>query len=739
MAGRLSRAGRRARASSPARGAAALAALLACGIDSRELSLADAGPTAIDSRDLRAAQSLDCEPGRYRCRGALLQACRDDGPGFVSVERCASAALCDAEAGLCRAAACAAEELACRGARLERCNADRDGFELIATCRSPAHCNPGLGQCSDAPCTAGERRCDRDDDDASAVLEECRGEGEGWRLLSACVTRALCDWTLRAPLSAELLPASPAALGLEPSPGRLSLCRQPRCSAGEVRCEGERLQVCDEGRTGFEALRGCEISALCEAQRERCGAPACAAGEHRCELRQGMVVLTACSAGRGGFDVVAVCGPGQTCDAAGGECDVCAPGAARCEGDTLVRCDARGQREEREVCGSGLCSASARRCLPCDPDGPARCRGPELSVCTVRAGAELEIRSRCETRELCEQTLAACAPASEGSDCQCAQAACRTGELRCEGAELQRCNAGLTGFESVATCDSAALCNASTGQCSACAPGEIRCEGAEVLECSSDGGGFAPAAEHDPCFAGRSIRRCIEGLLREEPCELGCDAGASECRACREGASRCLDATTEELCVAGRLTAVSCTLGCVAGRCANCTASQCVDGARRRACVDGQLQPSTDCSDGDVCNGVEGCFEGACIAGAGPDCDDDDPCTDDRCDPLSGCAHEANEASCSDGNPCNGVEICGGGRCLAAVPPTCAEDDDPCTNAVCDPAQGCVQARRAACVPCEGNVCVGNVFVACENGVRGAATDCEQVGGFCSPASGCVR
>ena len=49
-----------------------------------------------------------------------------------------------------------------------------------------------------------------------------------------------------------------------------------------------------------------------------------------------------------------------------------------------------------------------------------------------------------------------------------------------------------------------------------------------------------------------------------------------------------------------------------------------------------------------------------CVTG---DCDDGNPCTDDTCDPATGCQHAANTASCSDGSECTLADQCNGGQC----------------------------------------------------------------------------
>ncbi len=97
------------------------------------------------------------------------------------------------------------------------------------------------------------------------------------------------------------------------------------------------------------------------------------------------------------------------------------------------------------------------------------------------------------------------------------------------------------------------------------------------------------------------------------------------------------------------------------------------------------------CSDGDACNGEETCDgAGSCVAGMPVAVDDGNPCTLDRCDSLVGVVHEAlrGGASCSDGNLCNGEELCdGAGHCAPGVAPP-VDDQLICTDDSCDPAIG---------------------------------------------------
>jgi subtilisin-like proprotein convertase family protein len=65
---------------------------------------------------------------------------------------------------------------------------------------------------------------------------------------------------------------------------------------------------------------------------------------------------------------------------------------------------------------------------------------------------------------------------------------------------------------------------------------------------------------------------------------------------------------------------------------------------------------NADCSDGDLCNGVETCVGNVCQAGTSVNCDDGLFCTVDTCTPATGaCVHAPNP--CADGNPCT-VDNC---------------------------------------------------------------------------------
>jgi len=95
------------------------------------------------------------------------------------------------------------------------------------------------------------------------------------------------------------------------------------------------------------------------------------------------------------------------------------------------------------------------------------------------------------------------------------------------------------------------------------------------------------------------------------------------------------------------------------------------------------------CSDGNLCNGVEVCLAGVCQPGTPVSCADNNPCTTETCDPKAGCLRTAvaNGTPCVDSNLCNGEETCQSGVCSPGTPPTCSGSGID----ACDPITGCTQ------------------------------------------------
>ena len=98
------------------------------------------------------------------------------------------------------------------------------------------------------------------------------------------------------------------------------------------------------------------------------------------------------------------------------------------------------------------------------------------------------------------------------------------------------------------------------------------------------------------------------------------------------------------------------------------------------------------------------CADGGCVPGTDPlVCDDLNVCTDDACDPDTGCTFTNNTAGCDDGNACTISDTCGGGVCSGTV--RNCDDGNACTADSCDAETGCENTLIAT------NDCRPNIVV----------------------------
>jgi len=77
-------------------------------------------------------------------------------------------------------------------------------------------------------------------------------------------------------------------------------------------------------------------------------------------------------------------------------------------------------------------------------------------------------------------------------------------------------------------------------------------------------------------------------------------------------------------------------------------------------CKEVPVDNNKPCSDGNFCTDPDTCQDGECVSGPTIDCDDNNECTEDSCDPASGC----------DNDPISTDEMvsCGVGECFREVP-----------------------------------------------------------------------
>jgi RHS repeat-associated protein len=198
------------------------------------------------------------------------------------------------------------------------------------------------------------------------------------------------------------------------------------------------------------------------------------------------------------------------------------------------------------------------------------------------------------------------------------------------------------------------------------------------------GVGACAAAGSTSCVAGQVADSCSPGTpaLSDATCDGvddDCDGANDDdyvvlTTSCGIGACAAAGATS---CVAGQILD-SCQAGAPAANDATCDGvdDDCdgvadedyvlvCSGASVLDCVAGALQPSA-CSDGNACNGPEGCTDAHCVPGTPPLVDDSNPCTADSCEPATGVHHEPLAAGtvCDDFFACDGAS-----HCVSLLPP----------------------------------------------------------------------
>ncbi|MBM4394508.1 MAG: hypothetical protein FJ087_02320 [Deltaproteobacteria bacterium] len=388
------------------------------------------------------------------------------------------------------------------------------------------------------------------------------------------------------------------------------------------------------------------------------------------------------------------------------------------------------------ICAGGHCEVDQSTVISCAPRAPGACTAaacdPATGACGQRPvpdGRACDDGSSCTAGDACVE--GACVglfvPCDDGNPCT---------DDSCDAA------VGCLHAANAAPCDDGDPCT--TGD--ACAGG--KCGGVPVpggCGCAVD----ADCAKHEDGNACNGTLACVAGTCAVDTATVvTCDpSGNTACAkaACDPATGECARVPANEgaACDDGN----PCTAGetCVAGACAGDDPTDCGDG---NDCTDDLCDPASgcrsvgsvsSCEDGDPCTAGDACEAGACVGGGPADCDDGNPCTSDSCDQGTGCAHDPNEAPCDDLDPCTVGDACAAGGCAGTIPLDCS-DGNPCTDDGCDPATGCGHEPNAAACddrnPCTAGdactlgICAGFQATSCDDG-----NDCTR--DTCDPAAGC--
>jgi hypothetical protein len=285
-----------------------------------------------------------CPPGEYRCTGAKLERCSDDGKRWELENTCDSAGLCNVAAHGCTKAACLPNSFTCLEDMLRKCRDDQSGFVDAEAC-APDTCDAKAGKC--LVCVPGKQSCD-----GSNALT-CNADGSRQDRRACTNATPFCSDG-----SGQCVQCTGANPRECPSPALT--CREASCNLGSGVCE---TQISPEGTDcatlvlsggRCNPLGNC-VECLNDSQCDR-------ANFQGCSLFGQCVDVAGC--GNRVVDVLA----GEECDptARNWSTDTCDPD--RCARRIYQSCGPLSGRCERDQCSAArVCAGACDSSSDCPP------------------------------------------------------------------------------------------------------------------------------------------------------------------------------------------------------------------------------------------------------------------------------------------------------------------------------------------------------------------------------------
>jgi hypothetical protein len=487
---------------------------------------------------------------------------------------------------------------------------------------------------------------------------------------------------------------------------RLSGPCQDRCTAGEVRCVKDQIQLCQRDKSGCASFSPPEP---CPKDKPHCSNGVCSATcSDECSTGQRRCVSEGGTQSCGQFDgdscldwsPVKSCGPKEICQASTGEC-ILSCGGKPCE------C----QPGQAEPCKPvGECSGGERHCVE-GKLGPCEWKiGPQPEVCD---GKDNDCNASVDdglVAPACNKQAGVC----KGATRQCGGAA---GWSACSDADYATHDAAYEAVES--TCDSKDNdCDGKVDEPAACC--QPACAG---KPCGAlDGcGGICQSGACPPKHT------CQGGLCICQPSCAGAACGGSD--GC---GGVCFTGTcpTGSTCQAGKCVSSNCQVpgaycksyyDCCDKWDSSCQSSKCCKKSGT------SCKSNTDCCSGLPCaNGKCGCSPPGSYCQSYSDC----------CDPYNSSCHSSkccreSESSCkSNTDCCNGLP-CTNGKCGCKPPGSYCYSYSDC----CDKLES--SCRSSKCCKTAGSSCNGPSDCCSGLPCVGGKCGCSPPGSYCLDYSDC--
>ncbi|MCO4761049.1 MAG: hypothetical protein KC502_06060 [Myxococcales bacterium] len=547
-----------------------------------------------------------------------------------------------------------------------------------------------------------------------------------------------------------------------------NVCTNDTCDPKTGKCVfTPNTSVCDDGNA-------CTVG-------DACGAGKCTSGKNTCECQQDDDCLKKEDAN--------LCNGTLFCDKTVNKCKV--------DTNTVVICDP----SKNTACTTFSCSPKSGKCEGSSKPNGSACEADE-SVCTqgdycTEGACAPGKQVVCKDTNPCTDDT--CDPV-KGCDFVFNKAPCYDGDLCTQNDACKdgSCQKGKI-YKNCSDNDTCTndVCNPKTGNCAflplsgpkcsdsnACTSSDVcvdgGCKPGKAKKCDDDNPctldvcdpktgqcGAKPAFDKLGCEDGQ---KCTKGdSCKNGKCESGpvpnCDDGSP----CTKGVCVPLTGDCKQIatgngkqCDDGN--ACSLTDVCKNGYCLpsgtklcddsnECTTDSC--DKNLGVCVYKPLAKGAECTDGDLCTLNDSCDDGECKATQQAICNDNNVCTVDKCDKLSGkCLYKAAPykpfIKCDDGNACTFsqtywynykkiTDVCYQGKCTGQK--RSCNDNNVCTKDSCDPTKGCAHKFLGPVSCNDGNACT--VGDSCKTGsCKGTGKTCNDgnhcTSNVCNKTKGCV-
>ena len=487
-------------------------------------------------------------------------------------------------------------------------------------------------------------------------------------------------------------------------------CAGGKCSAGQkVVCDDENACTADTCDASSGQCKYADLTTSCD-DGSKC------TKEDTCKAGACLGAAVDCSDGK-------VC-TDDTCDKAKGCVNT----------NNSAPCDDSDACTDFDKCADGACAGAAKDPVKdCDDGNPCTDDAcDKINGCTSKANTkDCEDGNKCTQNDKC--LGGKCNAGANTCGCQI-QSDCLKQEDSdlCNGSLICEANKCVINPITVVICGTSDdtlcaknECQPATGQCSL---GAIN----EGKACDADG---SVCTTNDKCASGQCTSGDLLACADDNPCTNdGCDSvtgcqHVANTAACDADSNACTvgDVCVDTNCTAGKAKVCDDNNSCTLDSCDKQTGSCTFDGKSR----DGQ-----NCdADGSVCTVSDTCAGGKCVAGKPQDCDDKNPCTNDSCKPAEGCQHAANTAGCdADGDACTVGDSCKDKLCIKGKATAC-DDNNPCTVDSCDKVSGqCVfdaKLQEGKACDADGSVCTDKDACASGKCLAGNALNCDD-GNVCT-------